>query len=334
MKNLNRSNKTLKVASTVFACAMALTAGCALASCSDDSSEKPLIGIMQYGTHESLNNCYTGIVKGLNEAGISEDNYTIEYVNDNFDATVAASHASSLVNKGAKAIVAIATPSAMAAANASAGDVPVIYCAVTDGSVMDSYKNVCGSSDRPNFEKQLEVVTGFMGKSDINIGVVSYTGESSDAVQIEELKAAAAAYDGMEVTVNYISEITTITTVVESMITTDGVDCFVNLLDNTVVGQLDNIFSVTDSHNIPVFGSEVEQVVNGCVASASIDYIEIGRIAGEMAAQVVKGEAETSSLGCKVISNPTLYYNPASVTKFALTVPALSGLISTDDYTK
>jgi len=113
-----------------------------------------------------------------------------------------------------------------------------------------------------------------------------------------------------------------------------GVDCFVNLLDNTVVGQLDNIFAVTNEHSIPVFGSEVEQVVNGCVASASIDYIEIGRIAGEMAAQVVKGEAETSALGCKVISNPTLYYNPSAVTKFSLTVPSLTGLVSTDNYTK
>jgi len=330
MKNLNKTNKMIKITATLCSLALVATAGCALASCQES---KPTIGIMQYGTHESLNNCYTGIIKGLNEAGISEDNYTIEYVNDNFDATVSASHASSLVNKGAKAIVAIATPSAMAAANASGGDVPVVYCAVTDGAVMESYKNVCGSSDRPNFEKQLEVVTGFMGKSDINIGVISYTGESSDAVQIEELKAAAKAYSGMEITVQYITEITTIATVTESMIS-GGVDCFVNLLDNTVVGQLDNIFAVTNEHSIPVFGSEVEQVVNGCVASASIDYIEIGRIAGEMAAQVVKGEAETSALGCKVISNPTLYYNPSAVTKFSLTVPSLTGLVSTDNYTK
>ena len=64
-----------------------------------------------------------------------------------------------------------------------------------------------------------------------------------------------------------------------------GVDCFVNLLDNTVVGKLEtNILPITNEKKIPVFGSEIEQVKVGCAASASIDYIDVGSAAGKAAA--------------------------------------------------
>lgn len=316
-----------------FSCSavLAATSFATFAAC---GNEKAVIGIMQYGSHESLNNCYEGVMQGLTAAGIDTKDYKIELVNDNFDGDTANSHATAFVNKGAKVIVGIATPSAMAAANQANGEVPVVYCAVTDGAVMSGYNNVCGSSDRPNFEKQLEVVTSFLGKSDVNIGVISHTGESSDAVQIEELNEAAKKYDGMKTTVKYITEISTITTVVDSLIN-ENVDCFINLLDNTVVGQLQTILARTNEAGIPVFGSEVEQVVKGCLASASIDYIEIGKIAGEMAGQIVLGQKQASDLGCKVISNPTLYYNKNVAETLKVTIPTdLEGLISTEQYSK
>lgn len=312
---------------------LALTGGAviSLASCKES---KPIIGIQQFGTHESLNNCYTGIIKGLEEAGVNAEDYDIQLVNDNFDIDTAASHAKTFVNKGAAAIVGIATPSAMQAANASNGEIPVVYCAITDDSVMSAYSNVCGSSDRPNYVSTLELVTAVMGKEDLKIGVISATGEDSDAVMIKDLSAAATAYEGMEIAVKYISDITTINTVTSALIEEEKVDCFLNLLDNTVVGQLDNILSITDEKKIPVFGSEVEQVVKGCVAASSIDYLEIGRIAGEMAGKIVKGTSTASSLGSKVISSPTPYYNPEKISALGLTVPTLSGLVSIQDYTK
>lgn len=46
-----------------------------------------------------------------------------------------------------------------------------------------------------------------------------------------------------------------------------GVDCFSNLTDNNVVGVLSSILEKTDTAGIPVYGSEIEQVKLGCVAS-------------------------------------------------------------------
>ncbi len=323
--------KTLK---RLLATALAVAVMLAICLMGTACGGKKVIGVMQFGTHESLNNCYAGILQGLEENGIDTNEYEIMFENSNFDSDAAASQARKFVNSGADIIIGIATPCAMQAAIASNGEIPVVYCAVTDGAVMSSFQNVCGSSDRPNYVKTLELVTAMMEKEDLKIGVISHTSEDSDKVMIDELNAAAKAYAGMEINVKYISEISTIGTVTESLIQ-EGVDCFVNLLDNTVVGQLATILEKTNEYNIPVFGSEVEQVVSGCVASASIDYIEIGRIAGEMAAKIVLGQDTAANLGNKIISDPTLYYNPDVATKLGVNVPtALLNLISTKDYNK
>ena len=79
------------------------------------------------------------------------------------------------------------------------------------------------------------------------------------------------------------------------------VDCITNLTDNTVVSALQTVLDEADKAGIPVFGSEVEQVKAGCVASMGLEYIELGKQTGKMAARVLKGEAEASELNFEVI---------------------------------
>ncbi len=282
---------------------------------------KPTIGIIQFGSHESLNNCYDGIVAGLEEAGIALEKYNVEYLNSNFDASVSQTQANNLVNKGAKVIIAIATPSAVAAANAvSDTEIPVVYCAVTDATVMENYKNITGSSDIPNFEKQLELVTAVMGKKDLKIGVLYSTEESSSPVQVSDLKKAAEKYEGMQIFDSAVADITTIDTKTNELIDR-GVDCFVNLLDNTVVGKLEsNILPITNEKKIPIFGSEIEQVKVGCVASSSIDYVDVGKSAGKSAAEILGGKS-ADSINVAYITDPTMYYNSSVCELLGIEVP-------------
>lgn len=308
-----------KIISLVLAASMLALMLFSFASCS--SNDKPTIGIIQFGSHGSLNNCYDGIMQGLAEMGITEEEYNIEYVNSNFDSGVSQSQAKTFVNKNASVIIAIATPSAVAAATASDGEIPVVFCAVTDSTVMENYENITGSSDIPNFEKQLEVVTAFMGKSDLKIGVLYSTEESSSPVQVANLKAAAEKYEGMEILDSAVADITTIDSKTNELIDR-GVDCFVNLLDNTIVGKLEtNILPITNEKKIPVFGSEIEQVKVGCAASASIDYITVGKSAGEAAAKILNG-TNADDITVAVITNPTNYYNSKVCEELGLTVPS------------
>lgn len=306
-----------KLISLLLTAALILTALFSFSACAE---KKPVIGIIQFGSHGSLNNCYDGVMEGLKENGINPDDYIIEYVNSNFDANVSQSQAKKFVNQKAAVIIAIATPSAVATATASDGEIPVVYCAVTDSTVMANYENITGSSDIPNFEKQLQVVTAFMGKNDLKIGVLYSTEESSSPFQVEQLKKAAEAYDGMQILDSVVSDITTIDTKTNELINR-GVDCFVNLLDNTIVGKLEtNILPITNEKKIPVFGSEIEQVKVGCAASASIEYIDVGKSAGKAAAEIIGGK-KASDIPVAVITEPNNYYNSTVCAALGLSIP-------------
>lgn len=315
MKKLFKIISVIASAAIIAAC----FAGC--------GSSKPTIGIIQFGSHDSLNNCYEGIMQGLKES-INIDEYNIEYVNSNFTAETSLSQAQKMVNGKAKVIIAIATPSAIQAATAADGkDVPVVYCAVTDASQVANFKNMTGTSDIPDFSAQLKLVTAFMGRENLKIGVLCSTEESSDAIQIESLKKEAESYSGMEIVTETVADITTIDIKTDKLIS-EKVDCIVNLLDNTIVGKLQNILAKADAAGIPVFGSEIEQVKAGCLASASIDYITVGRLAGQQAAEIINGKA-VGDVAAKTMENETYpYYNSRVLEKFSeLSLPSsISGL--------
>lgn len=307
-----------KTVSAVLAVITVIVSLFAFASCGNGG--KKTIAIIQFGSHASLNNCYDGIIAGLKENGIDLDKYDVKYVNSNFDPSVSQSQAQSFVNGKAEIIIAIATPSAVAAATAAEGEIPVVYCAITDGSVMSNYENVTGSSDVPDFEKQLQLVTAFMGKKGLKIGVLFSTDESSSPFQIANLKKAAEAYQGMEILDSAVSDITTIDTKVNELIAS-GAECFINILDNTVVGKLEsNILPITNEKKIPVFGSEIEQVKVGCAASASIEYLDVGRAAGKAAAEILSGK-KASDIPVATVTEPHNYYNSKVCTELGLTIP-------------
>ena len=124
----------------------------------------------------------------------------------------------------------------------------------------------------------------------------------------------------MEIIDSAVSDITTIDTKTNDLIDR-GVDCFINLLDNTIVGKLEtNILPITNEKKIPVFGSEIEQVKIGCVASASIEYIDVGRAAGEAAAKILNG-TKASDIPVAYISEPQVFYNSSLCSLFGLNAP-------------
>ena len=99
------------------------------------------------------------------------------------------------------------------------------------------------------------------------------------------------------------------------------VDCITNLTDNTVVSALQTVLDEAGRAGIPVFGSEVEQVKAGCVASMGLEYFELGRQTGKMAAKVLKGETKASDMVFETITEPSLYVNYAAAEKLGLALP-------------
>lgn len=320
--------KTLKK----LTCALlALTMSLSLAACGqsgetasdsgDGEGATYKIGISQYGQHASLDNCRIGFLQGLEQAGIVEgENLEVLYENANFDDNVAVQIGQTFSAADVDLMVAIATPSATACyAAAEDKDIPVVFTAITDPveAHLDS-GNITGTSDKLPVEAQLELIRALQPEAK-TIGIIYTTSEPNSVSAIEEYKAKAGDY-GFTINAVGVTAQSEVTQAADTLIA-DGVDCMSNLTDNNVVGVLASILEKTNEAGIPVYGSEVEQVKLGCVASAGIDYVQLGIQTGLMAAKILKGEATCEDLPYETISEYNTYINSEALDAMGITLP-------------
>lgn len=282
----------------------------------------PVIGISQYGEHASLDNCREGFLMGLADAGLTEgEDYEVDYQNAGFDNAIATQIGQSFSANNVALMCAIATPSATACfAAAEDKDIPVVFTAITDPvqAGLDA-GNITGTSDKLPVEAQMELIRKLQPDAK-TIGILYTTSEPNSVSAIAEYEAKAADY-GFTIEALGVTAQSEVTQAADTLIG-KGVDCFSNLTDNNVVGVLPSVLEKTDEAGIPIYGSEIEQVKLGCVASAGIDYIQLGRQTGMMAARILTGEAFAYDMPYETISSYDIYVNSEALARFGIEMPA------------
>ena len=304
-----------RIISIIVAIALVCTAAAACA-------EGYRIGIGQFAQHGSLDNCYTGFVEGLAEAGLVEgENLTIDPQNAQADMGIAQQIAAQFASAKVDMMVGIATPMAQACYNAAAGAIPTIFTAVTDPVAAGfasadgaAAGEVTGTSDALPIKAQLETIRAMMPEAS-KIGILYTTSEVNSISAIEIYKSLAGDY-GFEIVESGISTTADIPLALDALL--GKVDCLTNLTDNTVVSALALVLDKANAAGKPVFGSEIEQVKLGCVAAEGLDYIALGRQTVLMAAKVLKGEAKASEIPYEIITEPGLYVNADALAKFGI----------------
>ena len=284
------------------------------------------IGIGQFAEHGSLDNCREGFLQGLAEEGFVEgENLTVLYQNAQADGANSSQIATNFVGRNVDLICAIATPMAQSAYSAAMEtEIPVIYTAVTDPVAAElatedgaPVGNITGTSDELPVKAQLEMIRQILPEAK-TIGIMYTTSEVNSESTIAQYKELAPDY-GFEIVETGISSSADVSLAADSLLT--QVDCMTNLTDNTVVASLPVILDKANALNIPVFGSEIEQVRIGCLAAMGLDYIELGKQTGHMAAQVLKGEAEASQMNYEVIEEAAFYGNSKVAENLGITFP-------------
>lgn len=309
-------------AAMLAGCGNTGTAGSAVTDSKDAADNKAkvsgsyTIGISQFAEHGSLENCKEGFIEGLAQEGIREgENLEILFENAQADTGTASTIADSFVSKKVDLICAIATPSAMSAYNSCLNtDIPVVYTAVSDpveaglaSGDGTSVGNITGTADQLPVKEQLEMIRAMMPEAE-KIGILYTTSEANSVSTIETYKELAGDY-GFEIVDTGINTISDVEMAAKDM--ADKADCITNLTDNTVVSALQTVLAAANDKKIPVFGSEIEQVRNGCLAAMGIDYIALGKQTGVMAAKVLKGEAKAEELNYETCQGASLYVNTA-----------------------
>ena len=310
----------------IIAVMLAIIMLLAFAGCGETQNEKNSvlkIGIIQYMSHPSLDNCYNGVISALESSGIQ---YTVDYQigSGNSADSDCTNFAKNMVAANYDMIIAIATPAAKAAFAATDDtEIPVIFCAVSDpvaaGLVesMDAPGYLCtGTSDVLDLEAQVALIKAMQPEVK-SIGILYTSSEDNSITNLKNFKAICDK-EGIEVVATAVQGASDIPSAAEEL--ASKVDCINNFTDNNVVNNLSVVLTAADKYGIQVYGSEEEQVINGCLASVSIDYVALGRVTGEMAVSVLKGE-DASTMAVKTITEATPVINSSVLKKLGLSTP-------------
>ena len=298
-----------------------LTTSClAFTSCKKD--EKFTVGVCQLVQHAALDQATRGFVEALKaELG---DKVEILVQNASGDPNTCSTIVGDFVSKNVDLIMANATPALQAAYNATT-KIPILGTSITEygvalGTTLTNGVvggNVSGTSDLAPLDEQANMILEFMPEVK-KVGIVFCSAEANSAYQVAEMKKFLEA-KGVTVKEFAFSDSNDISAVV----TAACAECEALYIptDNTAASCAETIGNIVREKRIPVFAGE-ENTARGCgVASLTISYYDLGVATGKMAAKILKGEAEVSTM--KVEYAPaTKKYNKEMCEFLELTVPS------------
>ncbi len=282
-----------------------LSCGTEKTKTNEGATKKIKVGITQIVEHPALNKAKQGFKDALKEAGID-----VEYDEKNANGEVATANliANTLVSSKPDLIYAIATTTTQAVAQAT-NDIPVVFSAITDPESAGILKeNVTGVSDRVNIKQQLELMKK-LNPNAKKVGVIFNSSEQNSMVQVNDLKTAASEL-GMEVVATGVTQASEIPQASETLI--GEVDMIYTPTDNLVASLINLITEKATAAKKIVFGAEAAHVEGGALITQGVDYYELGKRAGQMAIEILKGKKpseikiETVELNDIVVNEKTL----------------------------
>ena len=282
------------------------------------------VGIVQLVQHVALDASAQGFQDALKEA-LGEDKVNFNYQNAAGDSATCNTIVSSFVTEQDDLILAIATPALQAAANGT-DVIPVLGTAITEyGTALsiDNFNgtvgtNVSGTSDLAPLDQQAAMFDELVPDAK-TIGIFYCSNEANFKYQAEVVQEALEK-SGKTVVVKTFSDSNDVQSAITSLVA--EVDAVYIPTDNTAASNTGLIDPVCSDAKIPVICGE-EGIMSGCgIATLSIDYYELGKTTGAMAAKILKGESNVSEMPIEYYQNPVKKYDAARCEALGITVPS------------
>ncbi|MAM13669.1 MAG: ABC transporter permease [Rhizobiaceae bacterium] len=302
--------------------AVAAIAGFSVPALAQDSDEKT-VAITYIVEHPALDAVREGIIESLAEKGYTEgDNLTVVARSAQGNMTTQTQIASEFAGLKPDVAVGISTPSAQALKN-SMGDAPVVFAAVTDPVAAGLVENpehpeanITGTSDKQPPKPALELIQTLVPGVK-TIGVIYNPGEANSVVQVDEIKAAAGEL-GLEVVDSPAAQSTMVPDAARNLV--GKADAILLPTDNSVISVLEAIITVGERAKLPVFTTDTDSVERGAVAALGFNYAEMGKVTGDMVAEILAGKAP-SEIAVVVPGNQDLFLNMKAAEAMGITVP-------------
>ncbi|MGG9991156.1 tryptophan ABC transporter substrate-binding protein [Streptococcus suis] len=289
---------------------------------SSTSTEKVKIGVLQFVTHDSLDEIYKGIKAGLEEGGYTTtDNLEIDFMNAEGDQSQVQTMSKKLVDNGNELLIGIATPAAQGLANATT-ELPIIMGAVTDpvgANLVTDLKNpggnITGVSDQTPVADAVSLIKEITPDAK-TIGVLYSSNEDNSKIQVAEFKAAAeeAGYTVLEYAVASSNEIAATVEVASSK-----ADVLFTPVDNTVASAFSTVVSVANKTKTPIFTSVEDMVEGGGIASVTLSQYDLGVATGKMAVKILDG-ANPADTPVQIFNEGTVVVNQKVAKELGITL--------------
>jgi putative ABC transport system substrate-binding protein len=294
------------------------------ASAVSTDTSKIMIGIVQLVQHPALDSATKGFVDELkSEMNLTDANFDIQ--NASGDSATCSTIANAFVSEKADLILANATAALQAAKNATTS-IPVLGTSVTEyGTALGISDfngtpggNVSGTSDLAPLDQQADMFTELLPNAK-NIGILYCSGEPNSVYQVQKVTEYLKA-KGLNVTSYPFTDTNDVAQVTQSAAASS--DALYIPTDNTAASATETIYNVTSKTKTPIIAGE-EGICSGCgIATLSIDYYELGKTTGKMAAKILKGEEDISKMEIEYYKNPKKEYNAKICQELGIEVPS------------
>lgn len=272
-----------------------------------DSDKVYQVGVCQLTQHDALDAATQGFVDALNTI-LGSEHVNIDVQVASGDSTTCTPIVNSFVNKKVDLIMANATPALQAAYNATTS-IPILGTSVTEYGValgLSDFSgtvggNISGTSDLAPLTEQADMILELVPQVK-TVGLLYCSAEPNSEYQVK---------------------------VVEDYLSNKGITCTrysfsdsndVAAVTTKAAADSDVIYIPTDNTKTPVVAGE-QGICVGCgIATLSISYYDLGYKTGEMATQILKGEADISQMPIEY-ANASKLYNADMCQELGITVP-------------
>lgn len=288
------------------------------------------VGILQFVTHEALDEIEKGIEDGLADAGYDGSNVKLTVLNAEGDQSKIQTMSKKLVSDKNDVVIGIATPAAQGLAAATL-EIPVVMGAISDpigAKLVKNLKkpeaNITGVSNQVPLKQTVELIQKITPNVK-KVGVLYSSSEDNSVSQVKTFKeyAEAAGLTVEEFAVPSTNEIKTTVGVMAGK-----VDAIFVSQDNTIASAFPTVISEATPAKIPVYSSVDTMVKQGSIASVAQSQYGLGTETAKIAVKLLAGK-KVVDVPVNVVNTGIPTLNLQAAKDLGITIP--SDLLDTAD---
>lgn len=287
------------------------------------AAEPYTIGICQILTHDAVAQAAQGFMDTL-DSMLGKGNVIYDMKDSSGDASICSLIVNDFVADEVDLILANGTPALQAAAAATA-DIPILGTSITEYGValgLDDFSgvvggNVSGTSDLAPLDQQAQMIADLFPEAK-NVGMLYCSAEPNSLYQVETVKALL---EGMGLNADLYPFLDSNEMAAVTQNACENVDVLYIPTDNTVAANATIVDNLCQPLGIPVVTGDTGTCATAGAAVLGISYYDLGVVTGQMAAEILTGTADISTMPIAYVETVTHHYNPLICEALGITVP-------------